>query len=107
MRKLRFTVILVLLITTISSAQAQATVISPYYIGVETVAVSLSIDSGKAFCVAQVSSSSNSYKPSLALVLKKSADGISWSQVASWSASGAMGLSANINEKFTVSKGYS
>lgn len=72
MKKFKLSVVLFLLSAIILSNSAQATGMSSRYIGVETIAVSLSIDSGKAHCVAQASSSSNNYKPSLIAVLKKS-----------------------------------
>lgn len=68
---------------------------------------SLSISgSGTAYCDASLWPSSTAYSASLTATLKKSADGITWTYVASWSASGSHTSSANISKTVSVSPGY-
>ena len=89
------------------SSYAQAETVTPMYIGIDDIRVNLTISSSwTASCSAQVNSSSSSYNPSLTATLKKSPDGIAWTYVASWSASGTYLTGAGLSNELPVSAGY-
>ena len=107
MRTKKAIAVLLLMCLLVSVSYAQAFVISPMYVGIDVFQVSLSINgSGIAGCSAYLTTSISSCTPTLAVTLKKSTNGQTWTSVKSWSATGTYLLGASAVETIAVASGY-
>lgn len=91
-----------------SVSYAQASIAYPMYVSIDEFWVNLSINgSGIAECEAYLSTSISGCTPSLTVTLKKSSNGLSWTSVKSWTASGSYLVGASIDETTAVAAGIS
>ena len=96
--------IMFLILTT--NALAANDMISARYSAIEDFYVNLSVQSDKMVCKASLRPSSSSSTAGLTATLKRSINGQTWTNVASWSASGSNTSRASINKTVSVSRGY-
>lgn len=106
--KSRKTIAVLLLMCLLASVSyAQASIAYTMYVSIDEFWVNLSINgSGIAECEAYLSTSISGCTPSLTVTLKKSSNGLSWTSVKSWTATGTYLLGASVDKTIAVSSGY-
>lgn len=105
MRKV-FRLAIALLVVALLPLHAFAELISPYYSYTGAISADLSISGGTADCSGTVKPDSG-YSANIRVVLYRSSDGKSWTEIASWSnSSSSSGTSVSASGSKSLSSGY-
>lgn len=78
--------------------------ITLFYTHLNRININFKIENGQAICEGGIRSTTK--KTKVTAVLKKSKDGKTWTNVASWSSSDDTGVGASLEKTKSVSKGY-
>lgn len=104
--RLAIALLMVVLLPLHAFAELIPPIISPHYNYTSVISADLTISGGKAECAGTVKPDSG-YYASVRVVLYRSSDGSSWTEIASWSDNpGSSGTSAIASGSKSLSSGY-